>query len=195
MLLQLTYGGQASLKDFRIDIRMLLLLLSERSRYTSIKFARRVAEGDVLNCGEEASVRWSTLRRNVFLLLSDIMTEMPHKAIRPLPQLRIDGHGNLLNATFPSATGNTPQTIKFRHASLNYTEVHNLGYHKIFHFLRAATRGQAVPGLKVHSSFYTSLYRIYKPISSMLAESTGDTWIALRDSLWRDWSTVHRNAQ
>jgi hypothetical protein len=163
LLLQFTYRGQAVLRDFRIDIKQLLLPLKFTQNF-SVKFSRRVAEGDLLNNNEEVSVKLNAIWRAVLLLLSDIIVESPHKAARPLPQLWIDGHGNLLNATIPSTTGDTPQTIMFRHVSLSETEVRNLGYHKIFHIVRAARQEQAVRGLNMQSNYWSSMQNYYTPV-------------------------------
>jgi hypothetical protein len=79
-----------------INISTLLRLLPDLEGYCVIILSDP-------NTTEESSVRvlWRDLQRAVFLL-SDILDQRPSKEDQPIPQIWIDGHGDLLRATYPA---------------------------------------------------------------------------------------------
>ena len=187
IILTFNNSGQALLKDFRIDIKMLLDLIRQLDERCSIKFVRTIGGGNYEKWSEEASVTWGSVQRALFLLLSDILKDMPHKAEGPIPQIWIDGCGKVLRAKFPATTTSAEQAIEYRHTSLNEKEVRNLGYKKISNFERAIEEGPTTADFEFLASYFYSLWGSHRLTNT---NSLAETWIALWDSLWCDWHLV-----
>ena len=175
----------ATLEDCRIDIKMLLLPFQRYSGTFRIKFTRTTAGGSLGDCGEVARVKWGTLRCAVFLLLSDILKDMPYKAQGPLPQIWIDGRGQLLGARFRGRAGAPDQLLEFRYTSLDDDQAHDLAHQKILNFVRAANAGQVVPNCTRLPSRALSFSPDWNR-RLIAADSLAETWETLRDTLWPD---------
>jgi hypothetical protein len=60
-------------------------------------------------------IRLRNLRLAVFLLLSDILEQFPSEANQPPPQIWINGHGNVLCATYPATLSCEEITVPGRY--------------------------------------------------------------------------------
>jgi len=83
--------------DLRININKLLLAFN--SDHGSLVIT---VQGPDSSMKDTQSVRWQHIQTAVFLLLSDVSEQYPSKTHQPLPQIRINGYGTVLHATYPA---------------------------------------------------------------------------------------------
>jgi hypothetical protein len=117
-----------SLKNIRINITSLLsmTLLQHFEGDFVISLS-----GPSATSRSSARFAWRDLQHGVFLLLSDVLDEMPPKHAKVLPRFWINGHDILLRATYAATTTSDRQSIPYRYADLDEASVHERGYHKI----------------------------------------------------------------
>jgi hypothetical protein len=127
--------GQKSLKDPTINVQVLLEVLGRLPEWAPITFIRKSPDESDEDCHETVCVTLGSIKRAVFLLLSDILQNMSHKALLPVPELWFDGQGKLKCAQYPATSTALRQVIDYRHSDLTDEEVQNLGYVKIRHVM------------------------------------------------------------
>jgi hypothetical protein len=188
--LDLTSMGQASLKASSVNVKVLLEVLGRLPDWAPITLIRKSPDESDKDCRETVCITLGSIQRAVFLLLSEILQNMPHKALSPIPELWIDGHGKLQCAQYPATSTALRQIIDYRHSDLSEDEVQNLGYvmiRKLMAMVRA-DRLNDVPtfGVLPDSVFFESPEQPYMGKTGNLIEM----WMNLRWCFWNNWDLV-----
>jgi hypothetical protein len=184
----LTSIGDASLKNCTINVKVLLEVLGRLPEWAPIIFSRKSPDVSDQDCCEIVCVMLGSIQRAVFLLLSDIFQDMPHKALLPVPELWIDGQGKLQCAQYPATSTASRQVIDYRHSNLTDEEVHTLGYVKIRH-LMVLIQSELKEDVAAYDGFSANLVfetreQPYRGVTGNLVEM----WTNLRWSLWNNWN-------
>ncbi|KAA8612775.1 hypothetical protein PtrV1_13344 [Pyrenophora tritici-repentis] len=167
LILSLTIYPQhaATLSDVKINIEKLMELLLNCKLHpkATIKLTLICPSG----WQEQTTISIAKLQRQLFLLFSDMISEMrkfpvierPHPGRSPLPwEIWINGHGKLLNSIYPSWS----LTYAFRHGHLSAAEINVLGSQRSITTLNPTARSR-YPSDLVHA------------------------WKDLRDMHWPEW--------
>jgi hypothetical protein len=94
----------------------------------------------------------------------------------PLPDIWINGHGKLINASYPMLAANVaPSSIRFRHSELTKNEVSVRGYE-----------------MARELAAYMPFGRTYVPIMPWAPLHWGKRpfmtyWMCFRDLCWKEW--------
>ncbi|KAI4957885.1 hypothetical protein J4E86_005025 [Alternaria arbusti] len=118
---------------------------------------------------------WDHLQCAVFLLLSDILEHYPSQAMRPLPQIWINGHGAVLCAEYPATATSKEKIIPYAPTADDPALIQAQGYRKIKRLVLGHT---------------------LKDLAGIDQEDFSDTsilvglWYYLRFYLWMNWREV-----
>jgi hypothetical protein len=124
------------------------------------------------HCIQAASVVTSAadLFRQALLLLSDVIfiggPIVDFRTLDDIPDIWIDGHGKLLNASYPVWSKWGPITIENRHTGLRACEIEFRGYF--------------FAGKLYTSKFLFAQYRGLRPLYKL--------WTVLLNRYWPDWA-------
>lgn len=121
-----------------------------------------------------ATIDFPDLLKRVFLVLSDMITrwpeDLPRATGRQLPRIIIDGHGTIVNATYPARSTFGQFCVENRHARLHSEEVTIAGYRMI----TAVSQSLYVEESHIDIESLGSLYEV---------------WEGLRTLYWSEWET------
>lgn len=130
-VLSFTEFSGACLAYVRIDIQCLVKILLYAYKKATITF-RRAATNKCNIQAEEATTNLATILRRVFLLLSDAIIKAPDRTHQELPEIWIDGLGNVLGLKYRATTTDPQLCIPSRAQSSSDEDVENAGYWSIY---------------------------------------------------------------
>ena len=169
--LEINAPHAATLSEVRINIDKLMILIQEYECHpnATLKVTLTCPSG----WKGETSISIAKLQRQLFLLLSDMISEMRKTPLttETIPAFRlspreiwIDGHGKPVNVSYPD----TGISCAFRHDHLTQTELEVLGLHRSIALIRTDSQLRNPSSLRI-------------------------TWNALRMIHWPEWKERSAN--
>lgn len=120
----LELGGTIPWKDIRININHLLHLLEGLDGRSRFDFRQQDLIMDRTS-HDEGCNSWAKLQIDFLVLLSDIFLCEPSRGLQPLPDLWINGEGQLLHASYPSSTNmDSLHQFDYKHAHIDSHVLH-----------------------------------------------------------------------
>jgi hypothetical protein len=180
----LNNSSEASLEDVRVNVKDLLPALLRLEEGVYIKLVRTTGGGTRQAHRKEVIITASSLLQATFLLLSDMVKKMPHKANDPIPQIWINGCGSLLCARFPATTAAAEHDFQYQHSGTSLTDswARALGYQQIQELKRLTMERQSASANGGELLWDESL-RLHLETH----ETCMGFWTVLRNLIWEDW--------
>ena len=171
VLLGINAPHAATLSEVRINIDKLMDLLQEYKCHPKATF--KVTLTCPSGWKDETSISIAKLQRQLFLLLSDMISEMRKSLLtaQPTPafpssprEIWINGHGKPVNVSYPDAD----ISCAYRHGHLTQAEIEVLGSHRSIALSKTESQCRYPFSLR-------------------------NTWNALREIHWPDWKERSAN--
>jgi hypothetical protein len=186
IILEFTGTDFKSLQDVQFDIMLLLATLPYSKAPFSIKTTNTLIDGNKRKNREETAIGWSRIQHAMFLLLSDILRDMPDKALLFRPQIWINGTFDQLQAVFPATEIYTKQTVDCHFLDLSDEEMHDLGHQKIRN-LAILTRADAQTDFPAFGHLYPHFKSHYNSAYGVDVNCLAGAWSSLRKNLYKEW--------
>ncbi|KAF1829353.1 hypothetical protein BDW02DRAFT_169257 [Decorospora gaudefroyi] len=176
IVLKFDLSTSRTLGDLRIDFGR--LLSSPPLKRECLDHCVVALSGPITSPPEKARFAWSHVQRSTFYLLSEVLEQLPSKAHQPPPQIWMDGHGTVLQATY-SATATSDEV-----SILSLDE--NLNEPSVFEQVRRRFRSVRLslgPRLEYFDPNDSDTVDNPDPLPSI---SLLDIWVELKNTLLKD---------